>query len=259
MKQLQLGNYTTIDAPAPKAYNFWKGKKPFKVRDMGNNEYGNCTIASQVLLGERMERIEQRRTILITREEIIRVYMAMGERLYGGGDNGAYETDALSNWRNPDLTFKDTKGRPYTIDAYVRINQSNPESIKNAIVLSAAHGIKVCFNLPWAWAIQQSLDWDIPEGQMPIGDYLPGSWGGHSMTAVAYDENWVYIPHTWGIPMGRISWRAFLTYCDEAYMVIDSINSWKKRLQAEPANASINLDAISSDVNQVSSQKIITK
>lgn len=252
-KLLQLSNYLEAPIVIPEEYDFWKKRKPLPIRDLGNNQYGNCTVASQVILAEYMERIEQRRTITIPKEEIIRVYLQLTARLYGGGDTGAYELDALSNWRKPEYSFKDAKGRAYTIDAFTRVNQSNIEEVKKALILSGAHGIKVCFNLPWAWAMRYDNVWDIPEGQMPIGQWQPGSWGGHSMTAIAkYDKDWLYLPSSWNQPMGKISWRAFAIYCDEAYLVIDSVNAWKKKRVQE-----LDLNKLVSDVNQVSSQKIV--
>lgn len=256
-KLLSLSDYTAESGPPPIKYDFWKNKKPLPIRDLGNNQFGDCTIASQVLLAEYMERLEQRRTINIPKENIVKTYFALTQRLYGGGDTGAYEIDALSNWRKPDLTFQDVKGRPYVIDAYTAVNHRSVEAVKNALVLSGAHGIKVCFNLPWAWASRRDMVWDIPEGQQPIGNYLPGSWGGHSMMALGkYDENWLYLPSSWNVPMGKISWRAFAIYCDEAYMVIDSVNAWKKRLAGQDLNINIDMNALVSDVNEVSSQKI---
>jgi hypothetical protein len=44
----------------------------------------------------RFERIERRRTINLDDQEVIDKYLAMTSRLYGGGDTGAYEEDALS-------------------------------------------------------------------------------------------------------------------------------------------------------------------
>jgi hypothetical protein len=43
------------------------------------------------------------------------------------------------------------------------VNQANIEELKKALFLAGAHGMKICFNLPWAWS--QTLEWDIPEGQ----------------------------------------------------------------------------------------------
>lgn len=85
--------------------------------------------------------------------------------------------------------------------------------------------------MPLAWANlpMNNQTWDIPAGQQPIGKWRPYSYGGHSMSAAeGYDENWLYLDHTWQCPIGKISWRAFAIYCDESYMVIDSVNEWRK-------------------------------
>jgi hypothetical protein len=253
VKALMLAHYMKRAAvPAPRVYNFWAKRKEFPIRDIGNNEWGNCTIASQILLSQRMERLEQIKTVLVPKENIVQTYLSLTERLYGGGDTGAYESDALDNWRNPQTTFKDVKGRPFTIDAYVRVNHFDVEEIKRAVHLSGSQGIKVCFNLPLAWSM--SNVWDIPVGQKLINEYVPGSWGGHSMTAVArWDENWLWMPSSWNMPDTKISWRAFAIYCDEAYIAIDSINSWKKKRAVAKI---LDLTGIRNDVNAVSSIQI---
>jgi hypothetical protein len=234
----------------PPKFNFWEKRKPFPEESFGNTRYGSCTKSSQALAAMRVERIEQRRTIDFDDQEIIDNYLAMTSRLYGGGDTGAFELDALSEWRKPDLSFRDKKGRPHTIDAYVALNPRNLEELKKAIFVSGAHGIKVCFNLPAAWS--NTLFWDIPEGALPIEQFEPGSWGGHSMFSPAYDEEGLILPHTWNLPDGKITWRGVAQYCDEAYLIIDSVNAWKKRKAA----SAINFKALVSAVNEVSSQKI---
>jgi hypothetical protein len=251
-KLLSLNNFVNpaLADTVPKATNFWRRRSAFPLRTFGNDVYGDCTRASQALLMMRLERIETKSTPKITDEEVIRVYTDMSNRLYGGGDNGAFEIDALSEWRKPDLTFRDIKGRPLTIDAYTSIDFRDVNAVKSALWLSAAHGIKVCFNLPIAWQASNDV-WDIPEGVQPIGNYLPGSWGGHSMTARDYDEKWVYLPSSWALPDGKISWRAFSIYCDEAYMVIDSLDTWRKK-----QGSLIDIPGLKDAVNSVSSMKI---
>jgi hypothetical protein len=251
-KLLLLSNFLKTDPNVvlPAATNFWTKRKEFPYETYGNTQYGDCTRASQALLAMRMERLEQRRTIDFDDNEIVRVYLEMTKRLYGGGDTGAYETDALDCWRKPDLTFRDRKGRPHTIDAYLAVNHRSVQEIKKAILLAGAHGIKLCFNLPLAWS--NTYHWDIPEGQLPVGEYEPGSWGGHSMMTDDYDEEGIVVPHSWGVPDGKVSWRGVMQYCDEAYVAIDSVNDWKKKKKGEI----IDLDAVVSEVNAVSSQKI---
>jgi len=249
-KMLAFSDYAKANIVVPEKTTFWKKRKGFTIRTYGNDEFGCCTKASQAVMATKMERIECRKTINITDKEITDNYLKMTARLYGGGDTGAYELDALNEWRNPDLTFRDTKGHPLTIDAYTKINHSNIAEVKTAVYMSGSHGIKVGFSLPAAF---QGMDyWTINETQQPIGKYLPGSWGGHSMTAILdYDKDYLYLDHTWGIPPGKISWLAFSIYCDEAYSIVDSADAWKKRLGKK-----MNVSKLISDVNNVSELKI---
>src|SRR5688500_5959596 len=95
-KALIFTDFLKADTPEPpKKTNFWPKRTPFQNRTFGNTSYGSCTRSKQAIAALRMERLEQRRTIEITDQEVIRVYTEMSDRLYGGGDNGAYEVDAL--------------------------------------------------------------------------------------------------------------------------------------------------------------------
>lgn len=245
---LHLSSFATTDVEVPLETKFWRKRRKFPLRTFGNMAHGCCTKASQAVAHLRLERLEQRRTIAITDQEIIDNYYRLTQRLYGGGDTGAYEIDALDEWRNPELTFRDTKGRPLTIDAYMRINQANIYELKKAIYLSGSHGIKICFNLPVAW--QRTYQWDIAHGQPLIGDWQPGSWGGHSMASVSdYNQHGLYLNHTWNVPDGHVTWAGIAAYCDEAYLPIDSINAWKKKKLADKNIDLVNLKA---EVNRIS-------
>lgn len=255
-RALLLNRFAALDTKPPVRTRFWEPRSGFPLRIFGNDRYGCCTRASQAQEAMRFERIEQRRTVEITDDEVIRVYTEMSDRLYGGGDNGAFETDALDCWRRPEYTFKDTKGRALTIDSYLRINVSDLDELRRAIALSGAHGIKLCFNLPWAWAnVSPPADWDVAPGGAPLtGDYLPGSWGGHSMYARDYDEVGPWVVHTWGIPDQRVTWAAVAAYCDETHLVIDSFDYWRTKKPA--AIKGLDLAGIRAAVNKISSRKI---
>lgn len=247
----------------PAVADYWTKKKPIPLRSYGNHQYGNCTRAKQAVAATRMERIEQRRLVDIADDEVIRVYVEMSNRRYGGGDNGAYEEDALSDWRKPDLTFRDTNGNPYTIDAFLRLNTANQRELKAAIAMTGARGIAVCFNLPQAWAASVSPGiWDVPPaGQPMVGPWMAGTWGGHSMWCHGYNEIGPIVDHTWDLPPQQVTWDGMAAYCDEAYVVFDSIDAWRKRtwgrrLVEGEAEVSINLGGIVEAVNGVSSQKL---
>jgi hypothetical protein len=252
------GKLKTVDA-APLVSDFWKSRAKFPAHSYGNTNIGDCTRASQAAFATRMERIEQKRTIEISEAEVERVYYAMTEKLYGGGDTGAYEIDALNCWRRPEETFKDGKGNPLTIDAYVRVNHMDQMEIRRAINFSGGHGVKLCFALPRAWAsVDITEPWDGPPENTPMnGDWEPYSWGGHSMTAVAYNKVGIRVQHTWfdgpkGTPSEQIvTWRG-MAYCDEMYVVIDSVDAWRKRADI----LKFDLTNLVKAVNTVSSKQI---
>jgi len=254
-KSLLFSDFIKADLPEPPpAYNFWKKRAPFPLNYYGNDTHGDCTIASQANMALRMERIETRRTPEFTDNAILTVYYNMTERLYGGGDTGAFETDALDNWRNPDHTFKDTAGRPMTIDAYTKINHASLSDVKRAICSTEAKGIKVCFNLPAAW--QRTISpgvWAVPpKGTSPVGSWLPGSWGGHSTYVYGYTKDGLWV-RTWNV-IQFVTWEGFALYCDEAYWVLDSVDSWRKKPQVK--SGEIKLAKLVDAVNKVSSIKV---
>jgi len=242
-----------IDFPEPPSTTgFWTRRRPFEPRSFGNMSMGDCTRAKQANAIRRMERIEVRRTSEITDQEVIDRYVEMSNRRYGGGDNGAYEVDALDDWRNPATTIHDTKGRPLTIDAYVRLNAADHHEIKGALAAAGAHGIAICLNLPWAFQAQNGDTWSLPAGLALVGDYLPGSWGGHSMWAIEYDTAGLLLEHTWNRAPQWLTWEAAAAYLDEAHLVIDSLDTWRNRGMLP----SKTLAAIKAAVNDVSSVKI---
>jgi hypothetical protein len=255
-RTLNFATFVRLDK-APAQYDPWKRRTPFPGRTFGNRSVGCCTIASQCNHMARLERVEAKRTPQIADDECLRVYYAMTERLYGGGDTGAYELDALKNWRDPALTFRDTTSHPLTIDAFTRVNHANPEEVKVAIAMSGRFGIKLCLNLPNAFArIDPPMPWDIPEGQSMTGDWEPGTWGGHSLYADAYDKEGVRLVHSWYEGEGvryqqTLTWRAFAAYVDECYFVLDSVDGWRKRTPEKLA-AGLDVAGITKAVRKVS-------
>jgi hypothetical protein len=254
-RTLQLAHFApkAADLKLPVATNFWTKRTPFPPRVWGNDRYGDCTIAKQANMFRRFERLERRATIEIDDDEVVSKYLAMTAALYGGGDTGAYEEDALNRSRNADTALRDKAGHPLLIDAYLSVDPGDQIAIRRAIALANGHGIAFCINLPAAFqAIEPPDAWDLPAGQPATGDYLPGSWGGHSMWSIDYTAAGIVAEHTWGIKPQIITWRAVAAYVDEIHITIDSVDAWRKKTGPK----SLDLDAIVDAVNAVSPTKI---
>jgi hypothetical protein len=267
---LAFARFVQLDK-VPATYDPWKKRAAFPARSFGNRTFGCCTKASEALHHLRFERVETRRNASITDDEVVDRYFAMTWRNYGGGadgsppppdwridgDMGAYELDALSEWRKPEFTFRDAAGHALTIDAYTAVNHRDVEEVKAAICLSGKFGMKLCLNLPAAWQRVNPPDpWDVPEGQPFTGEWEPGSWGGHSLYCDSYDKTGVRLIHSWydqpEAVTQQLTWRGMASFADEAYWIVDSVDSWRKRTPQKLAE-NVDLAGIVKQVNKVSS------
>jgi hypothetical protein len=252
-KALMYRSFATLTTTVPEKTNYWVKRKPFTPQTWGNDQEGCCTIAKQANMFRRFERLElKNQTIVIPTQEVHRVYRDLTSRLYGSGDTGAYETDALDCSRREATALRSDKGRPLILDAYLRVDPKDLQAVRNAMYTAGGHGLAVCLALPMAYQeIEPPNDWTTPpEGTAFVNEWEPYSWGGHSMWAVDYDKFGVWLEHTWGIPLQRITWAAFSAYCDECHIVIDSVDKWRR------TRTSIDIPAVVDAVNDVSSQKI---
>jgi hypothetical protein len=243
--------------PPPTFTHFWTRRANFSNESWGNRAVGDCTLASQCNLFRLFERLERGRTVVINPQEVIDKYFQMTQDLYGGGDTGAYEEDALNRSRSEDTCMRDASGHPLLIDAYVRVDPKDIDAVKWALAMSAGHGIKICFNLPLAWSgIDPPAMWDVPEGQPLTGEWEPGSWGGHSMTAQEYNSTGLLLPSTWEQPPQWVTWRGVAAFADECHVVIDRKDDWLKRPIVK--RGGLDLAGIVKAVNKVSRTKIKT-
>lgn len=246
-RNLMAARYLASEFPAK--YDWQKKRKPAPSRTFGNTEYGDCTLASQANALIRMERIEQRRTVLIPDQTVISNYLEMT----GGADSGWYELDALKRWRSNGFLYR--SDRRYTIDAFAEIHPTNTDEMKAALWQFKV--IKVCFGLPKAWSrIDPPGFGSSPatEGAWDVGvgpDYEPYSWGGHSMMADGYDENGLWVAHTWyhaPKPARQlVTWEAVRKYADESYSIIDSFDGWRKK-------AAFDVQQLQKDVEKVTAE-----
>ena len=98
--------------------------------------------------------------------------------------------------------------------AFAAINPANQTETQTTVWEFG--GADIGLNLPTAWRDDEI--WDVGSGPA----YRPGSWGGHSVPIVAYDDAYAYVI-TWG-KIQAITYPAIAKYSDEAYAIIDP--SW---------------------------------
>jgi hypothetical protein len=220
--------------PLPGHYDFDHGRAAFPLRVWGNDSYGNCVKAAQMNEILRLERIEQSRTIPATDQDVITAYKEE-TGCVSPGDSHDTGLVMLSNnklWRAPGMrvtskSAKDDYHHVYTISAFGELDPHDIEELKAAIYL--LHGVQFGFALPRTAQAQtrEGGIWDV-DTTAPASDQRPGSWGGHAVYSKAYLRGGSFQVLTWGMKM-YVTPGFIKKYCDEAWAVIDSFDSWKNR------------------------------
>lgn len=148
-------------------------------------------------------------------------------------DRGGVEVDVLRYWHENSIA-----GHP--LDAFAVLDVGNRANIKDAIWLCGVAYLGI--NLPLSAQTQEL--WDIPEGGA-IGDGEPGSWGGHCVIAVGYNDKGLTIV-TWG-QTKFMTWDFFNVYCEEAYALLSK--EWIKQEGVSPSG--FNYPALIKDMRQL--------
>ncbi|NCI46550.1 hypothetical protein [Sediminibacterium soli] len=124
----------------------------------------------------------------------------------GANDIGMNSIDVLKYWRKYYI-------HGHRIFAFASIDPLDHEEVRQTIYLFG--GCYAGLNLPASCMKQKR--WEIPASGT-VGDFEPGSWGGHAVLITGYSEHGLKAV-TWGIEKW-MSWAYFDTYCDEAYAVL---------------------------------------
>jgi len=121
-------------------------------------------------------------------------------------DQGCNMLDACKYWRSTGMGG-------HKIDAFVSLGESTPISqllLKQSIALFGNSYLG--FSMPQS--CQEQAIWDvIPDPG--DGSTEPGSWGGHCVLAVAYDDTHLTVV-TWG-QLLKVTWAFVDKYLEEAY------------------------------------------
>lgn len=142
-----------------------------------------------------------------TDAEALALYSATSN--YPKEDDGAVETTVLDYWRTTGIAG------PFNTDriVYAALTPTNVNQIKLSVQFFG--GCYLGINLPLTAQTQDA--WEVVS---TTGDGAPGSWGGHCVIVVAYDEQYATVV-TWG-KLLKASWAFLQAYCAEAYGLISA-------------------------------------
>lgn len=198
----------------------------------GNDEWGDCVLAGRGNHLVRNERIESRRTVPLTAQQVVARYKEMtGAQTPGDqNDTGLVVIDALKDWRSGwPLTFSKAKATTYKITAFGSLSPRDRAELRAAAYL--LNGIQLGLWLPnsakYQW--RNGQEWD----DIGTNDWQaqPGSWGGHLVYAKHFDQGGIYCI-TWGTEHYMTN-RFIERYCDEAWAVVDALEGKSKFLDVD--------------------------
>lgn len=201
----------------PTTYSFDDEHPGLPLPMFANDQYGDCVIAARAHQTIRFELQEQGRVIRITDDDVLKAYF----RETGGDDTGLVMLDSLNVWRNTGFRVGN---RTYKIKAYGAVSPRRKSDVKQ--VIYADIGVYTGLALPLS--AQAELNAGKPWSKTSGAGSTPGSWGGHCVYVCGYNVNGP-IGITWG-KRQAMTWAWFAKYCDEAYAVLDAINTAKKSL-----------------------------
>jgi hypothetical protein len=121
------------------------------------------------------------------------------------GEEGAVELDVLRDWRKHGVGG-------HRIGAFARVPVHDQRLRRAAAWLFG--GLYIGLALPLSARDEETWDW---RGSL-TGPDRPGSWGGHAVDVVGYDDGGPTVV-TWG-RLQRMTWRFWDRYCDEAYCIL---------------------------------------
>lgn len=205
LKGIPLLSLYTLSLPdAPDTIDWTK--KLTNLGMMDNDRLGDCTCATA---GHMVQTWTANTTgqSIVSDNDILTMYEgACGYSPNNPAtDQGGIETSVLQYWVNNPLSG-------HSISGFVSIHPTNTPSIKDAVWLLGGSYIGVALPI----TAQNQDVWDVTSSSSQ--DSQPGSWGGHAIPIVAYD-NRTLTCITWG-SLKKMTWAFFNTYCDEAYGVL---------------------------------------
>jgi hypothetical protein len=215
-RTLKLKAILRAPVKVPAEYDFDTSHAGVPTPVFANDRVGDCVIAGRAHQTLRFELVEQDTVIKITDGDVVREYLLET----GGEDTGLVVLDSLSRWRTRGWV---AGGERYFITAFAEIDRRVANEVKRTVFTDLGVGLGLALPRTAAREFTAGKPWAITTG----AGSAPGSWGGHYVYVTGYTTLGPTCV-TWGRKQ-RMSWAFFRKYCDEAYAIIDALDTAKKR------------------------------
>lgn len=219
-RDLRYQNYRTamVQMSPPPAQAHWGHGLPFGM--LANDTLGDCAEAGMLHIGQ-VHTDDAGGIFTPTAAGAISLYSSITGYVPGNpsSDRGSNLTDCLNYWRS-------TGFDGHTITAYLSVSPLNKTQAEEGIYYYG--GLYTGVQLPSSAQSQTGRVWTVTTGP----DAAPGSWGGHCVPVVGYDENSLWCV-TWGT-LQQMTWEWFQTYCDEAFIPLSQ--DWLNKQGQSPSH-----------------------
>lgn len=208
-RTLRLANYVEVHLPlAPSSVDYVSKVGAWPM--YRNDEIGDCTCAAAAHQIQAWTQYGRSHEIGLSDGAVLQAYERVGGYVPGdpSTDMGAVELDVLKYWRTHGIGG-------HKIGAFASVHPRSEAYVKDAIYLFG--GLYVGVSLPMS--AQGQAVWEVPAGG-PFDDGEPGSWGGHAVPILGYDERGLTCI-TWGAAL-RMTWDFLSVYCDESYAIFST-------------------------------------
>jgi len=206
---------------APSKFDFDKGRTPLEIQDWGSTRYRTDVIAAQANQLLRMGRIDQRRTIPLDQQDVIRRYKRLAgvKKLGDSNDIGITMLEGLRAWKQG-WTIR---GRTYGLAMYGEVEPLERDLIRTLVyVFRGVH-----FGLWLPKAVQGEFHewkWDGENGDK----WKPGSLGGVAAFCKAYTpDGYELIVDGFLV---KASNEFIERFSDECWAAIESLDYWATQI-----------------------------
>ena len=219
-RTLRFARYLVGPLPPILSAASWTAKVGTTWGYLGNDMVGDCVYASKGHLLELFTAYAQAAEFVPTTAQILADYSR--DTGYNAedpsSDQGADMLAAAKAWQALGIVG-------HKVSAFVSVDPLNKDNVRRSIMTfgHCEFGLALPIGVDPSQANPPAV-WDVPPGPL-VGDWAPGSLGGHCVPAAAYDANGVTVV-TWGA-LQRVTWAFLAAYADEAfaYLSPDFINA----------------------------------